>query len=153
MKKLIFLTLVSLVFVGCTAGSSSSNGNPTDSYSSNVVLKNTSWKLTDISGEKITPVAINGKEVGAVTIKFDGENRVSGKSAVNNYFGSYKQSGKKLEFSQIGGTLMAGDPKLMTLEEKYLGLISDVNEVVKKDSSTLVLKTSSGQVLTFIKSE
>ena len=44
---------------------------------------------------------------------------MSGQAPVNRYFAEYTVEGESIEFGEIGQTLMAGDPELMTAESAY----------------------------------
>lgn len=146
MKK-IFLALISTFLIfSCTAITNAGSGSTGKIINVKDIL-NTSWKLTDISGEKITPKKIDGKEVGAVTLDITGD-KISGSAGVNRYFGTYKLTGGELEISGIGSTKMMGTPELMDIENKYLGILQDVTDVELKDRNTIILKTDS-DTLTF----
>ena len=96
MSKLFSLILGTLLFAACTA-------ETPDSF----VGKE--YKLQ------------NAPANAEITLGFDGkENRFFGKSAINNYFGSYTLDGDKITFGPAGATMMAGPQELMTAEQEYL---------------------------------
>lgn len=156
MKKLILTTTLAIVMVGCTnvsnVESTKNNGNAKAEVSkqnnenSNVNLKeikNTSWKLVSISGEKIK---VN-EEFEGITLDFK-ENEIDGNAGVNNYFGSFSLNSNKISFGSIGSTRMAGSPELLNLEMKYLKVLQGVtnyyfendNLVLKNGNESLVFE-------------
>ncbi len=61
-----------------------------------------------------------------ITLSFsDTDNKFSGK-AVNNYFGTYTLNGQQITFSQIGSTMMMGEPSQMTAETTYFQELAQV---------------------------
>ena len=84
-----------------------------------------------------------------ITLGFDGkENRYSGKSAVNNYFGAYTLEGENLSFGPAGATMMAGPEPLMKAEQEYLQFLADVKSY-KLEGKKLILNATDGKTLTF----
>lgn len=77
------------------------------------------WKLIQIEGE--------AQEDSPVTIAFNPqEQRFSGNSACNNYFGTYETSKNTITFGPAASTRRAcTDQKLMALERTFLGLLGD----------------------------
>ncbi|WP_156299618.1 META domain-containing protein [Streptobacillus canis] len=82
-----------------------------------------------------------------ITINFQDES-IAGKSGVNNYFTTYEIEDNVLLLQTIGSTLMAGDPKLMDLEFKYLGLLNNAIGI-KYENKILTLYTKDNQTLVF----
>ena len=109
-------------------------------------LENTSWKLTDISGEKIITKNINGKETGIITLDI-ADDRISGSGGVNKYFGSYTVDDGIIKMSNVGSTKMMGPEDLMKVEEKYFSILQDITNVELKDENTLILKTNSDTLI------
>lgn len=145
MKKIFFALISTFLIFSCTAITNGGSGKTMDVKD----IVNTSWKLTNISGEKITPKKIDGKEVGTVTLEITTD-RISGSAGVNRYFGTYELTGEEVEIKGIGSTKMMGIPELMEIENKYLGILQDVTNVELKNKNTLILKTDS-DTLTFTK--
>lgn len=61
------------------------------------------------------------------------EGRIFGFSAVNRYMGSYKASNGKVEFGQMGSTMMAGPEKNMNAESDYLKMLQESKTFECKD--------------------
>lgn len=146
--KNFFLVLISTFFVfSCTATTNMGSGNTISVKD----IANTSWKLTDISGEKVIPKKIDGKEIGAVTLDITAD-KISGSAGVNRYFGSYDVNGTEVTINGVGSTKMMGPDDLMKTEYKYLSVLQDVTSVELKDKNTLILKSDS-DTLTFTKTK
>ena len=90
-----------------------------------------------------TPDSFVGKEY-----KLQNENRFFGKSAINNYFGSYTLDGDKITFGPAGATMMAGPQELMTAEQEYLQFLPTVKHF-KLDGEKLTLSGADGKELVF----
>ena len=87
-------------------------------------------------------------EGSEITIMFS-EGKISGKSAVNNYMGSYTIEGDKLTINDaVGATRMAGEPKQMEVETAYLAMLPLVVSVSFNDGM-LTLKTSDDKELVY----
>ncbi|WP_067138958.1 META domain-containing protein [Oceanivirga salmonicida] len=82
-----------------------------------------------------------------VTIIFDNE-KVAGKSFVNNYFGDYTLTDGKIKFGEIATTLMAGPEKEMQLEQLYLKLLEESNSYSYKGEKLFI--TNDNNKLIFI---
>lgn len=124
MSKLFSLILGTLLFAACTA-------ETPDSF----VGKE--YKLQ------------NAPANAEITLGFDGkENRFFGKSAINNYFGSYTLDGDKITFGPAGATMMAGPQELMTAEQEYLQFLPTVKHF-KLDGEKLILSGADGKELVF----
>ena len=144
--KNFFLVLISTFFVfSCTATTNMGSGNTGKAISVKDIA-NTSWKLTDISGEKVIP-----KKIGAVTLDITAD-KISGSAGVNRYFGSYDVNGTEVTINGVGSTKMMGPDDLMKTEYKYLSVLQDVTSVELKDKNTLILKSDS-DTLTFTKTK
>lgn len=149
--KNFFLALISTFLIfSCTAITNVGSGN-TGKVISVKDIVNTSWKLTDISGEKVVPKKIDGKEIGVVTLDITAD-KISGSAGVNRYFGSYDINDGEVTINGVGSTKMMGPEDLMKTEYKYLSVLQDVTSVELKDKNTLILKTDS-DTLTFTKTK
>ena len=149
MKK-FFLAVISVFFLFSCSNTTTLQNNSTTGTGNTVKLKDivdTSWKLTAISGEKITPKMADGKETGIITLDITAD-KISGSAGVNRYFGSYKLNGKNISIDGMGSTRMMGPQDLMEREYKYLALLGDVTGFEFKDNNTLVLKSGT-DTLTF----
>ena len=149
MKK-FFLAAISVFFLFSCSNTTTLENNSTTVVETTVKQKDiadTSWKLTAISGEKITPKMVNGQEAGAVTLDITAD-KISGSAGVNRYFGTYALNGENITLSGIGSTRMMGPQDLMEKEYKYLSVLSDVKGFEFKDNNTLILKSGT-DTLTF----
>ena len=82
----------------------------------------------------------------AVTLTIEGGD-ASGTSACNSYFGTVEIDGATVRFGGLGGTEMACEPGVMTLERAYLAGLAAVREAAVEDDQ-LVL-TGDGVELRF----
>ncbi len=101
-------------------------------------------------------VNINGKEVEAVEndpfIEFNAEEgRVHGHTSCNIMNGSFKQEGKKLTFSDMATTMMAGPDA--QLEREVLDAINATASVKKDGDDKLQLLDAEGKVLMILDKE
>jgi hypothetical protein len=62
----------------------------------------------------------------SITLEFDKESRIAGKSACNSYFATYHIDGSHLRFRDIGSTRMACPGMAMALERDYLAALERV---------------------------
>ena len=135
MKRLLFLFISVLLVFSCS--STSTTDNSKNNISS---LENTSWKLVDISGEKIPPKPDN-QRFGDFTLNI-GTDSINGSSGINSFFGSYTVNNGKITTKGIAGTLMAGPEELMKLEGRYLHALNNIksykiiNNTLKIESDT-----------------
>ncbi len=109
-------------------------------------MRDGSWVLTSL--------AVGGRPVdladALVTLVVEGS-RVSGRSAVNRYFGEFTTDADQITLGPIGMTMMAGPPHLMEIESAYtraidgtLGVEStDDGLVLRSDGSELVFRAAS----------
>lgn len=83
-----------------------------------------------------------------ITLNF-AEDRISGKSGVNNYSAGYELDGKRLSISpQIISTMMAGPEEVMQQESEYLSNLSQADSV-EFVGETLEIKLTTGKKLIF----
>ena len=151
MKK-FFLAAISVFFLFSCSNTTTLQNNGATGTGTTVKQKDiadTSWKLTAISGEKITPKMMNGQEVGVITLDITAD-KISGSAGVNRYFGTYTINGKDITVSGMGSTRMMGPQDLMEKESKYLSALGNVTGFEFKDNNTLVLKAGADS-LTFTK--
>ena len=133
MKRLLFLFISVLLVFSCSSTANNSKNNISS-------LENTSWKLVDISGEKIPPKPDN-QRFGEFTLNI-GADSINGSSGINSFFGSYTVNNGKITTKGIAGTLMAGPEELMKLEGRYLKALNDIksykiiNNTLKIESDT-----------------
>jgi len=74
-------------------------------------------------------VEMNGKEIEGTppTLDFT-DNRITGFTGVNRFFGGYAKEGDQLFGKNIGMTLRAGPPERMELERKYVSALQVVTK-------------------------
>ena len=147
MKKILLFGISILLIFSCSSTNTSAPLENKDVRAASFKsLENTSWKLTDISGEKIITKNINGKETGIITLDI-ADDRISGSGGVNKYFGSYTVDDGIIKMSNVGSTKMMGPEDLMKVEEKYFSILQDITNVELKDENTLILKTNSDTLI------
>ena len=148
MKKILLFGISILLIFSCSSTNASAPLGNKDIMAANFKsLENTSWQLTDISGEKIITKNINGKETGIITLDI-ADDRISGSGGVNKYFGSYTVDDGIIKMSNVGSTKMMGPEDLMKVEEKYFSILQNVTSFEIWDSGILVLNSDTGS-LTF----
>ncbi|NTW28278.1 MAG: META domain-containing protein [Coriobacteriia bacterium] len=119
--RLIVVVAAAALLAGCTIlGGSASR------------LEGTSWRLVAWSDSAIDPGGFT------ITAQF-ADGKITGRSAVNSYGGSYK-AGADGSFSSgtIASTLMAGPEPAMRAESTYLGLLGGASSY-KLDGNRLRL--------------
>lgn len=80
-------------------------------------IENNNWKLIQMNSV--------GEDYGKTSVKFDTtENRISGNTGCNNFFGSYKVEGEYISFTQMGATKMLCDEKSNKTERDFLNILS-----------------------------
>lgn len=115
MRKILFAFLISAlcmpVLLSCAAQNGSITPASKDYISADECFKDGTEFILKNMYEDIK-----------ITIGFH-EGRIFGFSGVNRYMGSYKASDGKVEFGQMGSTMMAGPEKNMDAEFEYLNLL------------------------------
>jgi putative lipoprotein len=116
---------------GCrTAGSAAESG---------AALAGTSWIAEDIDGRAV---------LGGVpsTLVFDAAERISGRAACNQYFGTVERGeGGRLVLKPAGATRMACPGLVMDQERRFLEALSTIT-AYRREGTTLLLLDSTGQV-------
>jgi len=87
-------------------------------------LINTSWKLTELNGQKL-PAQVQ------ITLEIR-ENEAGGNAACNSYGSNFTQSGDKLTFSDTFSTMMYCED-VMEYETEYLAALGSVRSFQLKD--------------------
>jgi heat shock protein HslJ len=112
-------------------------------------LTGPTWHLREMT-QAGTSVEVS-KDV-SITLRVDAAGQVSGRSAVNRYFGKllYTDAGElAIGSGGLGSTRMAGPPEHMELEKDYLETLARVR-TVRRTEKTLTLSSPDGTyVLTF----
>ncbi len=129
-----------------------------------LMLVGSVFGLLSCKAEGVTIEALSGKsylltnmfEKNDIFISFDGD-RFAGKSAINNFFGTYRiDNGSKFVANDAGMstgmTMMAGSPDDMENDQKFMDLFNDIDTIALKDK-TLTFTTESGEKLVFIEAD
>jgi len=121
------------------------SGNELLTFGISATLANTEWKLAAWSVSSTDPKSYT------MTLNFD-ENGFFGRSAVNNYFGSYEAgTDGTLEIGMIGSTEMAGPPEAMQAEFIYFELLGQVKKYTLTASALMLLDENGNELLIFEK--
>jgi heat shock protein HslJ len=90
------------------------------------------WNITQMSGMELVPGS-------SITAQFTADGKVGGSSGCNQYSGTYKISGDKIQIaSPLASTMMACEPELMDQESAYLKALDEV-QTFKVTNGTLAL--------------
>lgn len=111
-----------------------------------LVLASCSSKAETLDG---TYVLQDAPEGGVFTLILE-NGHYSGKSGVNNYFGSYTSEGEKIHFEAGGSTMMMGPQNLMEAEKAYLGALFKTTSF-HFENKNLVLSIDGATSLTYKK--
>lgn len=111
------------------------------------------WALQESSGLPAAPDSVRLVMRAAAPREGKTVLDVSGYSGVNNYRGQATvDTGEKLlVIGKLATTRMAGPPERMQFEAPFIDRLEQVGSYEWKDGSTLVLKTLSGETLTFMR--
>ncbi|MDR1997099.1 MAG: META domain-containing protein [Candidatus Margulisbacteria bacterium] len=110
-------------------------------------LLETYWRLTELSGQKVSSSAPQGREAHLI-LKKDGA--ASGSGGLNRFTGQYtldKNDG--LAFLPAAATLMAGVPAAMETERKFFQSMAQTKKY-KIRQNKLYLMNASGSVLAIL---
>ena len=138
MKPHLLVALLALLVLSPALAACADSGSAQDSAAGGHILApedawarvtSTPWQLVALDG--VPPLAGT-----SVTLRIDGEARVTGKGGVNSYFGSVERSGAKgLAFSPLGATQMYGGdpPGIMEQETAYFRQLETVDAFRVRD--------------------
>ncbi|MGL4392360.1 MAG: META domain-containing protein [Fusobacteriaceae bacterium] len=128
MKKILALILFTTFFVlmGCSSTLPKDNG-----------VGFVNKKFENVSPYKKLDMSISFSE-----------NRVFGRSGLNNYSGTYQKVGDTIKVSLISVTRMAGTPEEMEAEKVFLAVLSKCKKV-EISGTTLTLYGENNVVLKF----
>lgn len=103
-------------------------------------LDETAWSLTGWAEPKVDPVPFR------ITMRFE-DGRVSGRSGVNSYAGSYDR-GPETAFAvgALATTEMAGPPEAMQAEQTFRTLLTQAR-TYRREGGVLVLGDQTGKPL------
>lgn len=135
MKRILVCSmLLAIVSVGCSKA-----GSPDAS------LSGTNWKL---AGWLISSQHPAGFEI---TANFD-EKMIAGKSAINQYSGTYELSGEgRITLGPLISTKMAGPEEEMRAETNYINLLTSAKKFRIENEQLLMLDENGNQLLIFSK--
>jgi heat shock protein HslJ len=106
-------------------------------------LNQHAWKLAEM-GPVAAPRPIPPEFT--ITLQFEGDSRIHGKSACNHYFGTFQRDGSQLRFQAIGATQMWCSEPAMALEDEYFAALQSV-ETYQLQADQLALYYDQGKSL------
>lgn len=110
-------------------------------------LAGTDWTLIGIDAKPVVPA-------GSITLVFDYENGLAGRSAVNRYKGAVGTAPDgKVVIGNIVTTRMAGPENLMALERSFLSKLSSVTSVEVVDGVLVLGTAENSSALVFAKAD
>ena len=141
MSRLLGAALAAIVVLVAACGGSSVSPQPSEPPQA--LDPAGAWQLTagTVDGQPLALIAD-----APVTFVVEGSN-VSGRSACNQYFGEVALVDGRVTLSGLGGTEMACEEPIMTLEGAYLAGLAKV-DAARMDGDALVL-TGPGTELRF----
>ena len=98
------------------------------------------WVVEDIAGEGI----VGGSRL---TVSFDADGRVGGRSGCNQYTGTYRIGGERIEIGSLSRTMMACDPALDSQEGRFLDVLEQMRGFELDDGGALILRGADGRTL------
>ncbi len=118
----------------------------TQIYEQLALLGGRTWVLVSFGGTDDAASPVENSEISMV---FDiEEQKVSGNSSCNRFFGSYKVDGNDISFAPLGSTMMACPQELMDQESKFLKLLQSAKSF-SIDEKVLKIQGIDGGLLTF----
>jgi len=109
-------------------------------------LQQHTWKLVEIgTADTLRSIPADA----SVTLQFEGESRVHGKSGCNRYFASCTLDGTNLRFGQAGATRMMCPEPLMTLERDYFAALEHVESCQLEDKQLTLYDGQRKRLLLF----
>ena len=148
MKNLLFaLGMLSFSMISCVGTQGVSNSNQKTTEALNAPLKlNGSWELAEIPGARVSVVGLYPEKKPIITFDVN-DNKFVGNTSCNNFSGSLKTEGNKIDFSE---------PMAMTKmhcegagEEKFLEMLKKVNTYSISEDNTLALFSGDVAILRF----
>jgi heat shock protein HslJ len=106
-------------------------------------------QTAELAGSQWRPVELGERSLPQQTqifVQFDGDNRLSGHSGCNSFFGSYKISGPDIEIRPIGATRMACSERVTELETAFFAAL-DAAQGFRRDGPKLVLFDRKGRTI------
>lgn len=135
MKRIIISLLVLIIAISLTACSLGNSNN----------LAGTSWILNSWENETLSPMAYG------ITLEFEHDGSVTGKSAVNGYGSAYKiKKNDALTFNNTTITEMASiDDKRNQVEAIYMKLLSEVDYYKVNGENLTLINKDKNEIMTF----
>ena len=127
------LWAVALLAVGCAAA-----GPAPPAGVAFAPLEGTAWLAEDIDGRGVVDRVPS-------TLIFDAGQKVAGRAACNRYFGTYQQSGDRVEIKPGGTTRMACPPDVMEQEDRFLAALGAAKKA-RHEGDKLLLLDENGRV-------
>lgn len=128
--------IIATVMSSCDETKKATNGTAVQKNSSNEILYQKEWKLTEVQGEWVT---FNSKAM--MMLSGEQENKVTGSTGCNRMTGTYELSGTNtIKFSPLAITRMAClDENANSIEQKFINALSQTNNW-SIDIDMLILK-------------
>ena len=104
------------------------------------LLQGADWQVVDLGGEAVTPSP-------DLTLRFDTDDRVSGRAACNRYTGGYTLTGEGMNIDRVATTKMACEETSMAREQRFLALLAQVHRFDVGDDGTLRLIAADKDVI------
>ena len=106
-------------------------------------LDGTAWRLTGWTLSSLDPNDFT------ITAEF-AEGKITGKSAVNNYFGPYTEGpGDAFSVGELAGTMMAGPEPDMRAEQAYLTLLAQAKSYMLRGGGLTLFDENGNESLIF----
>ena len=137
------IVLAALALIGCQSGQPSASSAPT------IQSLVGTWTLTEITGEDVRGSLPDGAQPPSIDIAADG--RISGFAGINRINTSINLDALRsgdLKVAPIAMTMMAGPPRLMELERRFVDALTNANQV-QLDGDTLHFNDAGTPMLTF----
>lgn len=133
----IISILILFIFNQCNQNKTASEGRQVD-----LIIYNDNWVLSDwIAGNSSKMIAA---EI-SITLNFDQQNnKLSGNSGCNQYFGNYNLDNDNLKADPMGSTMMFCTEEIMGMEQQYLSLLESGMKI-SIENDFLILKTDTNQ--------
>ena len=131
MKRRLAALGLAVVLGGCSTAGPAASTSPS--------LAGTSWVAEDIDGRGV----LGGAQS---TLVFDAAQRISGRAACNQYFGTVERGeGARLQLKPAGTTRMACPEPVMDQERRFLEALGTVASY-RNDGGALSLLDATGRV-------
>ena len=103
------------------------------------------WLVTRLGDAPVPDNGRDGEKI-EITMRFDGEGRVSGRAACNQYSAEFELGGEGLSLGRAATTKMACAEPRMMLEGRFLALLSQVRRFDIGPDGELQLITPAGRI-------